>query len=172
MASIENSAEELFDVEAVVNTRVVKGKRQFLIKWVGYPDSENTWEDEDNLMCDDLVQKYFEDKKTQKTKPAKSKVSDVEIVSKMPKTDKIETNTINTEKEQLKPLFEMVPPITNLWHQDILKVTGASLDPDGTLQIEYVLKNGKLCTSPSEEMKFKAPLKLIEFYAENLSFPE
>jgi hypothetical protein len=27
-----------------------QGKKQYLIKWKGYSDAENTWEDEDNIL--------------------------------------------------------------------------------------------------------------------------
>lgn len=45
--------EDFFEVEQVVDrrTRVVDGEAtaQYLVKWRGYPEGENTWEDEHNL---------------------------------------------------------------------------------------------------------------------------
>ncbi|KAH0786874.1 chromobox protein 5 [Histomonas meleagridis] len=58
----EESAEE-YEVEAIVNDRIVHRRRQFLLKWKGYPDSENTWEDEKNLNCPELVKEYLKKKK-------------------------------------------------------------------------------------------------------------
>ncbi|KAL2912563.1 hypothetical protein HK105_207962 [Polyrhizophydium stewartii] len=34
-----------FEVEAIVNYRKFKGRHQYLIKWQGFPDKDNTWED-------------------------------------------------------------------------------------------------------------------------------
>ena len=33
-----------YDVEAVLRTRNRGGRREFLVKWAGYPDSFNSWE--------------------------------------------------------------------------------------------------------------------------------
>ena len=47
--SIEEEEEEEYEVEALVEMRKRGRWRQFLVKWAGYPDSENTWEKESGL---------------------------------------------------------------------------------------------------------------------------
>lgn len=44
----------------------MRGQVQYLIKWEGYPDSENTWEPLCNLNCDELIAQ-FENKPIKKT---------------------------------------------------------------------------------------------------------
>uniref|UniRef100_A0A1I7YQ58 Chromo domain-containing protein n=1 Tax=Steinernema glaseri TaxID=37863 RepID=A0A1I7YQ58_9BILA len=45
-----------FIVEAVLKSRKRGRKREFLIKWKNYPDSENTWEPEENCgQCKELI---------------------------------------------------------------------------------------------------------------------
>jgi len=51
----------LFQVEKLLKVRGKKGKREFLVKWKGYPKSESTWEAEQNLNCKALI-KAFEKK--------------------------------------------------------------------------------------------------------------
>ena len=41
--------ESVFRVENILATRLRGGKRQYLVKWEGYPSTENTWEAEDIL---------------------------------------------------------------------------------------------------------------------------
>ena len=52
--------EEEYEVEAVVNHRRHGRRRQlqYLIKWKGYPSSDNTWEAAQDVHADDLVKKY------------------------------------------------------------------------------------------------------------------
>lgn len=56
----------IFEVEKVLAHRQNrKGKLQFLLKWKGFPSSENTWEKEDNLNCRDLIEEYWQSVATQ-----------------------------------------------------------------------------------------------------------
>ena len=52
--------EEEYEVEAILDSRRFgRGhKLQYLIKWVGYPDSDNQWEDADKVHADDLVRDF------------------------------------------------------------------------------------------------------------------
>ena len=41
--------EEEFEIEEILNDRIHRCKQQYLVKWLGYPSSENSWEDEKDL---------------------------------------------------------------------------------------------------------------------------
>jgi hypothetical protein len=64
----EEAAEE-WEVEEVLDDMIEESfTHMFLVKWKGYPASENTWEPRGNLQgCASLVEKY-EAKKKQATK--------------------------------------------------------------------------------------------------------
>ncbi|VDN06482.1 unnamed protein product [Thelazia callipaeda] len=51
---------EKFVVEEVLGERYNRRKRvkEYLLKWKGYSDAENTWEPETNLDCDELIAEY------------------------------------------------------------------------------------------------------------------
>ena len=51
---------EEYEVEAIVNHRLYGSKRglQYLIKWKGYPDSDNTWEPADQVHTPALITAY------------------------------------------------------------------------------------------------------------------
>ena len=55
---IDNKEE--FEVEAILDLRCFgRGhKLQYLVKWLGYPDSDNQWEDADKVHADKLVRAF------------------------------------------------------------------------------------------------------------------
>ena len=54
----QNNGEE-YSVEKIVDKRCdLNGKVQYLIKWKGYDHSENSWEPNENLYCDDLIEEF------------------------------------------------------------------------------------------------------------------
>ena len=48
--SEEVEGQEEFEVEAILAHREQGAQRRYLIKWKGYPTSDNTWEPERNLI--------------------------------------------------------------------------------------------------------------------------
>jgi Chromo (CHRromatin Organisation MOdifier) domain len=71
------NGEAEYKVEAIRNHRYFgKNKRlQYLLKWKGYPEADNTWESEDQLNAPELLKQYnrrrsLQDKKT-RARPAK-----------------------------------------------------------------------------------------------------
>ena len=53
--------EEEYEVEEIINHRHTgrNRKKQYLVKWIGYPPSENSWVDESDLHSPDLLEEYL-----------------------------------------------------------------------------------------------------------------
>jgi len=50
--------DDTYEVERILGKRTRKGKTEYLIKWVGYEESENTWEPTYHLNCPDKVREF------------------------------------------------------------------------------------------------------------------
>lgn len=74
--------EEEFVVEKIIDVRINdKGKKEYLLKWIGYSDSENTWEPEENLDCPGLIQ-AFEAEKGKKRKSTNTPTPDTKTTKR------------------------------------------------------------------------------------------
>lgn len=50
-------------VEQLINLRTIKGRRQFLVRWKGYRESADTWENEKDLNCPRLIEEFLIEEK-------------------------------------------------------------------------------------------------------------
>lgn len=66
-ASANDDDDEYF-VESIINHQTEKGKLQYWVKWVGYPDSDNSWVDDADLPLGDMKKKYDKEFKVEKPK--------------------------------------------------------------------------------------------------------
>ncbi|KAF9922912.1 hypothetical protein FBU30_006966 [Linnemannia zychae] len=48
-----------YEVERVVGHKYLRGRLHYHLKWNGYDSDENTWEDQDNVFCTDLIEAYW-----------------------------------------------------------------------------------------------------------------
>ena len=46
---VQVDSDQEFEIEKIVDSRVSRGRQQYLVKWKGYSDFENQWLDKDDL---------------------------------------------------------------------------------------------------------------------------
>ncbi|XP_050563973.1 chromobox protein homolog 1-like isoform X2 [Spodoptera frugiperda] len=79
--------EEEYEVEKIVDSKRIKGKLHYLIRWKGYSADNDTWEPENTLSCPELINKYNDEKENSKTKESKAeKKNNKRKAKKAPKT--------------------------------------------------------------------------------------
>lgn len=71
----------IFQVEAVVDEKMVKGVKYYLIRWKGYSEDSDTWEPENTLSCPDLVKKFNSNRKNDSS-PKSKKIKEVKSKTK------------------------------------------------------------------------------------------
>lgn len=55
--------EEEYEVEAIMDSKKIRGKLHYLIRWKGYTSNDDTWEPAEAQTCHDLINKYNQENK-------------------------------------------------------------------------------------------------------------
>ena len=69
---IENTIEPIFYIENIIKERTKAKSREFLVKWIDYPESENSWVKQKDILDPQLIINYDADKKLQSINRAKN----------------------------------------------------------------------------------------------------
>ena len=66
----EIQEDNVFEVEKILAHRTRNNGKEYLVKWLGYPDSDNTWEPDTNLTnCQQRLQKYHAQQRKRRSTP-------------------------------------------------------------------------------------------------------
>lgn len=60
-----------YEVDSIIDSKLVKGRAKYRIRWKGWDESDDTWQFEDELNCPDLIRAFT--KKNGKSTPKKGK---------------------------------------------------------------------------------------------------
>ncbi|XP_046995278.1 heterochromatin protein 1-like isoform X1 [Schistocerca americana] len=93
-----DSSEEQYEVEKIVDMKVIRGVRKYRIRWKGYDSGSDTWEIADNLNCPNAVKEYLDQNSRSEeisVTNGRKRASKVDVVSE----EAVTNNTQNTEND-------------------------------------------------------------------------
>lgn len=176
--------EDEFSVEKVLDRRFRNGRVEYLLKWKGYSDADNTWEPEENLDCPDLIQAYEDERKR--------KVAAIEPLKKEESNKKrksVSTNpppTTQATEEKKQPTSERkekaVKPVNKTKQIEELKPRGfeRNLEPekiigatDASGELMFLMKwkgTEEADLVPAKQANERCPQIVIHFYEERLTW--
>lgn len=162
VVEVEEEEEEEYVVEKVLDRRLVKGRVEFLLKWKGFSDEDNTWEPQDNLDCPDLIAEFMQNyKAVQDTKKKES--GSKRKASSEPDTegDESRSKKKKEEAEKARGFGRGLQPE---------RIIGAT-DSSGELMFLMKWKNSdEADLVPAKEANVKCPQVVISFYEERLTW--
>ena len=153
--------QRIYKVESIKGHKKRGRKLFYLIKWDGFPDSENTWEPEENLSCPKILNEYknriF---KSQKYSSFATEDQSVQIIN-LGKTKKTRKRIRNN------------PHVTaNETEKHIDKICGFAADSkkDSIIYIVKMQDNNNLARIPSSLLLKWTPAKLAAFLKDHILF--
>lgn len=152
---IMDEEEEEYSVEKVIDKRTNKGKVEYLLKWKGYGDEDNTWEPSENLDCKDLIEEY--EKKRGEAR-AKKKEADKRKSSAASGSD---SKKRKGDDDRPRGFDRGLDPE---------RIIGAT---DSSGELMFLIKwkgSDEADLVPSREANVKCPQTVIKFYEERLTW--
>lgn len=179
MSGDESSgSEEEYEVERIVGKRVRFGKVEYRVKWVGYPESDNTWQAVDTMNCPDLIEEY-----------ERAMEKSMAVASKSPKPPKTSSRRKNTQNKDHGARLRVpkgasatgasspesasaAPPmVPGDWEDEVVRIDTVTRADHGKLHVWVQWQSGEITEELASEANVRCPQKVIQFYESRLKFP-
>ncbi|XP_021918524.1 chromobox protein homolog 1-like isoform X5 [Zootermopsis nevadensis] len=155
-----DEGEEEYSVEKVLDRRIRNGRVEYLLKWKGYSNEDNTWEPEENLDCPDLISEYEENRKKREAakKDERKRKPGTPIDDKKPNANKKK----HVEEDNKPRGFDrgLEPE----------KIIGAT---DSSGELMFLMKwkgTDEADLVPARQANGRCPQIVIQFYEERLTW--
>uniref|UniRef100_UPI00398E6FB4 chromobox protein homolog 5-like n=1 Tax=Pristiophorus japonicus TaxID=55135 RepID=UPI00398E6FB4 len=159
-----SSEEEEYVVERVLDRRVVRGRVEFLLKWKGFSEDDNTWEPEKNLDCPELIGEFLKTYNKDKEDGAGSKDKPDSVKRKssiVNGNDEPRTKRKKEEEDSVRGFERGLEPE---------KIIGAT---DSCGELMFLMKwkdSDEADLVLAKEANIKCPQIVIAFYEERLTW--
>lgn len=173
MSGEEEEEEAGYEVEEILRHRQVGNETSYLLKWKGFPSSENSWEIESNLNCKELLESYWEkvredEKKREKEREKKEReIKEKERKERERKEKEKKEKEKSNEKEKKEDHKEQKPKRK----EARIQITGVRKDASGRLFFMTHNKwTGESIERPFSYVKNHFVNSLIDYFESSLSF--
>ncbi|XP_047672981.1 chromobox protein homolog 1b isoform X1 [Tachysurus fulvidraco] len=162
--------EEEYVVEKVLDRRIVKGRIEYLLKWKGFSDDDNTWEPEENLDCPDLIAEYLQSQRSANESGGKRRAdADGDGKESQPKKRKDEPEKLRGFARGLDP--ERIIGATDSSGELMFLMKWCVWSWMPGLKLLHLRKNSdEADLVPAKEANVKCPQVVISFYEERLTW--
>ncbi|XP_008558947.1 chromo domain-containing protein cec-1 isoform X1 [Microplitis demolitor] len=82
------NSEQEYEVEKIISRRTIKGRRQFLVRWKGYDETSDTWENEKDLNCEQLIEDFMAEENEEEKNAGENDEKSKKTPKKTPKSTK------------------------------------------------------------------------------------
>ncbi|KAI9563568.1 putative chromobox protein like protein 1-like [Daphnia sinensis] len=174
---LSDTDEEEYIVEKILDRREKNGEVEYLLKWTGFSDEDNTWEPKRNLGCYDLIA-AFERERNEKEKMKKkhTSIQEKEKHQGLNENHENKQDRLSQDKKAVKKKTKVQMPSLltgfdrNLEAEKILGATDDS--PNGELLFLIKWKSSDDCDLVPASLANKlCPQVVIKFYEKNLYWP-
>lgn len=163
---------DVYQVEEIKDKRRKGGKTEYLVKWFGYSDKDNTWEEESNIFDKQMIQAFEESRATKKRNSKKTsmeKTPDVKkkkVSTKVVDSNEIETkeNNVNVGNVRMHTLEHL-----NEFGYSIDAVETVYKNNDVIMAVVR-FKNGETGCYNVDFLEEKAPYQLLQYYKTKMVF--
>jgi len=160
--------EEEFVVERIIEKRIVHGKTEYLLKWKGYGEDDNTWEPEENLGCPELIAEFEKNYKIKEDAKNQSKTAKKRSEPPADKDDRKENKNKKSKTAGKEPARVEQTGFDRGLLAD--KIIGAT-DSSGELMFLMKWKDtDEADLVPARQANVKCPQVVISFYEERLTW--
>ncbi|CAG0894285.1 unnamed protein product [Darwinula stevensoni] len=157
----EEEEEEQYVVEKIIDKRIRGGKVEYLLKWKGYGDEDNTWEPEENLDCQELIRDFNAAREAEAKKDDKKRKSDKNPAAGSSADDKKKMKMSREEDSRPKGFDRGL---------EAEKIIGAT-DTNGELMFLMKWKDAdEADLVPARIANVRCPQVVIKFYEERLTW--
>jgi len=171
MADVDDAMgeEAEYVVEAILDKRSTNGVTQYLLKWKGYTDDDNTWEPRENLDCDEMIDE-FEVQWSKKHETPKGKKGRKEPAPPPPAKDLRKAKTTAAAPKTPTAVDDKTMKVGFDRNLEPHRILGAT---DSSGELMFLMKwkgTDEADLVPAREANIRCPQIVIKFYEERLTW--